>query len=142
MSVRLAIIWIFFTFIEITFRHMKIFVLKAIFLLVFPFTGLAQDSQPKADRHEFVKKGKHKQELALGDYVVMGVFKSEENAKTVANEYKKQDFPEASYGYCSVKSMWFVCMGTNKDIEAARASRDKYRENRFFKDAWLLTVHE
>jgi hypothetical protein len=121
---------------------MKNLIFKAVFFLFLPLTALAQDAQPVAERHEFMKRGNHKQELALGDYVVVGVFKSEDNARTVADVYKKEFFPEASYGYCSAKSMWFVCMGANKDIEAARASRDKYRQQKATRDAWLLTVHE
>jgi hypothetical protein len=121
---------------------MKQLILKASFFLLLPLTGLAQDAGRTAERHEFVKRGNHKQELALGDYVVVSVFKSEENAKAVADGYKKEAFPEASYGYCSAKSVWYVCMGNNKDIEAARTSRNKYRQQKAAKDAWLLTVHE
>jgi hypothetical protein len=80
--------------------------------------------------------------LALGDYVVVGVFKSEDNARRVANGYKENGFPEASFGYCTAKSAWFVAMSTSNKIEEAKSSRDKYREQKIFKDAWLLTVHE
>jgi hypothetical protein len=126
----------------ITSNHMKYLIIKAVFLLFIPLTSLAQDAERKAERHEFVKRGNHKQELALGDYVVVGVFKSEENARKVVDEYKKESFSEASAGYCTAKSTWYVCIGASSKIEEARASRDKYRQQRQFKDAWLLTVHE
>jgi hypothetical protein len=121
---------------------MKNMNMKAILLLFLPLSSLAQDAGRTAERHEFVERGNHKHELALGDYVVVGVFKFEENARTLSKEYKKEAFPEASFGYSTAKSLWFVCMGTSKNIEEARASRDKYRQHKFFKDAWLLTVHK
>jgi hypothetical protein len=121
---------------------MKFLIVPAVFFLFLPITGLAQDAERKAERHEFVKRGNHKQELALGDYVVVGVFKSEENANRVAREYKKLDFSETSLGYCTTKALWFVCMGPSKNIEEAKANRDKYRQQKNLKDAWLLTVHE
>jgi hypothetical protein len=121
---------------------MKYLINTAVLFLFLPLTVLAQDAAQKADRHEFVKRGNHKQELALGDYVVVGVFKTEENARTIADGYKKEAFSEASFGYCTAKSIWYVCMGSSKNIDEAKANRDKYRQQKNFKDAWLLTVHE
>lgn len=122
---------------------MKNMIFRAVFFLFLPLSALAQDAAPHAERHEFVKRGNHKQELALGDYVVVGVFKSEENAQKVAEVYKNETMTKALFGYCSTKSLWFVTVGTSSNIEEARASRDKYRlQHKAFKDAWLLTVHE
>lgn len=99
------------------------------------------DFHPNAERHEFVKMGDHKDELDLGDYVIVGVFKTDANSKHFTDGLKKMGF-KADYGHLSEKNLWYVYIAQTKDINKARAERDKYRKMKIFKDAWLLTVHE
>ena len=94
---------------------------------------------PNAERHEFVKQGSHQEELAVADYVVAGVFKSSANANHFAEGLKKLGF-KADYGHLTEKNLWYVYISQSKDINAARAERDKYRKMKIFRDAWLLTV--
>lgn len=49
---------------------------------------------------------------------------------------------KSPYGYLTKKAVWYLHVGTSKDIEEAKANRDEYRKLKMFKDAWLLTVHE
>ncbi|MFZ2905799.1 MAG: PorP/SprF family type IX secretion system membrane protein [Cyclobacteriaceae bacterium] len=99
------------------------------------------DFHPNAERHEFVKKGSHKDELDYGDYVIVGVFKSEANSKNFADGLDKMDF-KADYGHLSEKNLWYVYIAHTNDINKAKTERDKYRKMKIFKDAWLLTVHD
>ena len=101
------------------------------------------DEEPThAERHEFYKRGDHASEMDLGDYVIVGVFKSEANAKRVSDGYRNLGFSEVDYGFQSGKNLWFVHIAGSDDIEEARTMRNKYRKMKMFKDAWLLTVHQ
>lgn len=101
--------------------------------------GEAPDAHPNAERHEFVKRGGHHEELEVGDYVVAGVFKSDANADHFAEGLKKLGFT-ADYGHLTEKNLWYVYIAQSTDINTARAERDKYRKMKIFRDAWLLTV--
>lgn len=99
------------------------------------------DFHPNAERHEFVKRGGHREELDYGDYVIVGVFKSDTNSDHFVDGLTKMGF-KADYGHLTEKNLWYVYIAQSKDINTARAERDKYRKMKIFKDAWLLTVHE
>jgi type IX secretion system PorP/SprF family membrane protein len=99
------------------------------------------DFHPNAERHEFVKRGGHHEELDFGDYVIVGVFKSDTNSDHYVDGLNKMGF-KADYGHLSEKNLWYVYIAQTKDINDARTERDKYRKMKIFKDAWLLTVHE
>lgn len=99
------------------------------------------NTQPHAERHEFVQKGDHKDELDYGDYIVVGVFKSDVNAKHFSDGLVNLNF-KADYGHLTLKNLWYVYLLKTKSIQVARAERDKYRKMKMFRDAWLLTVHE
>ena len=101
--------------------------------------GLDTDIHPHAERHEFVKRGGHQDELETGDFVVAGVFKSDANAIHFSDGLKKLGF-DADYGHLTEKDLWYVYIAKTTDINAARAERDKYRKMKIFRDAWLLTV--
>lgn len=102
--------------------------------------GDAPDAHPHAERHEFVKRGNHKDELDVADYVVGGVFRSAENAKRFSQGLSNMGF-KADYGHLTEKNLWYVYLTQTDDINVARAERDKYRKMKLFRDAWLLTVH-
>lgn len=94
---------------------------------------------PNVERHEFVTRGGHQNELEIGDYVIAGVFKSDANAKTYANGLTKLGFT-ADYGHITERNLWYVYVAHTFDINSARTERDKYRQMKIFKDSWLLTV--
>jgi type IX secretion system PorP/SprF family membrane protein len=99
------------------------------------------NAQPHAERHEFVQKGDHNDELDYGDYIVVGVFKSDVNAKHFSEGLVNLNF-KADYGHLTLKNLWYVYLLKTKSIQVARAERDKYRKMKMFRDAWLLTVHD
>lgn len=110
-----------------------------LFLSVSALTCEAQTQVPT--RHDFVKRESKASEMAVGDYAVLATSTQENEAKQIAEEFKKSGNNEVSVGYLNAKKAWFVYVSA-KDVDAARAIRDKYRKNERFKDAWILTVHE
>jgi type IX secretion system PorP/SprF family membrane protein len=93
-----------------------------------------------AERHEFIKRGNHTQELDVSDYVIGGVFKSIANAKHFSDGLTKLGF-HAHYGHLTEKNLWYVYLIQTHDINIARAERDRVRKLKILHDAWLLTVH-
>lgn len=100
-----------------------------------------KDAAPHLERYERVKRGMHKEEMDLGDYVIIGVFKSEANAKKWADGVKALGFLDVDYGYLTNKLIWYVHFEGTDNLDEAKATREKYRRIKLFRDAWLLTVH-
>jgi type IX secretion system PorP/SprF family membrane protein len=96
---------------------------------------------PHAERHEFVKKGSHHEEMDYGDYVIVGVFKGRPNAEHFSTGLNKMQFT-SDFGFLTEKNIWYVYIAQTDNIDDAKAERDKYRKLRIFRDAWLLTVHK
>jgi type IX secretion system PorP/SprF family membrane protein len=102
--------------------------------------GEDPDFHPNAERHEFVKRGSHAEELDVADYVIIGVFKTGGNASHFSDGLSKLGF-SADYGHLSEKNLWYVYIAKANDIDTAKAERNKFRKLKIFRDAWLLTVH-
>ncbi len=96
---------------------------------------------PHAERHEFVKRGGHQEELALGNYVILGVFRSRHNAENFNKGLTAMSFA-SDFGFLSANGLWYVHLAETDDINEARAERDRYRKMKIARDAWLLTVHQ
>jgi type IX secretion system PorP/SprF family membrane protein len=109
-----------------------------------PLEEHAGEDHEHAERHEFWTRGNHEKELEIGHYVIVGVFKSEANAKRVSDGYRNLGFNEVDYGFQSGKGFWFVHIAGSEDMDVPDANklRNKYRKMKMFKDAWLLTVHQ
>lgn len=101
-----------------------------------------ETNHPHAERHEFVKRGGHQSEMDLGNYVIVGVFGVEANAKKYSEGLQKLGFKDVDYGYLSENRMWYVHIEGSDDINESRTARDSFRKLRIFRDAWLLTVHQ
>lgn len=100
-----------------------------------------EHAHPVNERHEFVKRGTHHEELEEGTFVIAGAFKSRENAEHYAQSLSKMKF-EADFGHLSVKNIWYVFVSVESDIEEAKKERNALQKNKIFKDVWLLTVHQ
>lgn len=96
---------------------------------------------PHAERHEFVPKGDHNEELDLGTYVIAGVFRSRINAVNFSDGLNKLSFT-SDFGFLTAKGLWYVYIASTSDVNEAKVQRDKYRKMKIFKDSWLLTVHK
>lgn len=79
--------------------------------------------------------------LKPGHYVVVGAFRSNQNALAYMNNLKKEGY-DATVSYSPVKDYYYVHMGNIATVEEAAKLRDTYRkENKFtLKDTWILTI--
>jgi hypothetical protein len=105
-------------------------------------SNVRQDSIPKPNRHDFVGRGTHPNELKLGDYVVVGTALSEKDANLMVKQFKKLKYPTPSYAYLTIKSLWYIYYGSYTEIEEAKLKRDEYRKYKMYQNAYLLTVHQ
>lgn len=101
-----------------------------------------EENHPNAERHDFVKRGDHPEEMNLADYVIVGAFRSKANAQHYDEQMVGMGFPEVHYGFLTARNLWYVYVASSNNLDDAKAARDKYRKLKMFKDAWLLTVHE
>jgi type IX secretion system PorP/SprF family membrane protein len=79
--------------------------------------------------------------LTPGHYVVVGAFRSMQNAKTFSRTLKSAGYP-SSVAFNPEKGYYIVHMGVTPSLEEAQRLRDNYREkSRYsFKDTWILTI--
>lgn len=81
--------------------------------------------------------------LKPGNYVVLGVFHSNQNALAFMNNLKKEGYL-ATVSYSATKQYYYVHMGNMATVEEASKLRDEYRKaNKLtFRDTWVLTIEE
>lgn len=79
--------------------------------------------------------------LQPGHYVVVGAFRSVENAKSYARTLRRANYP-AEVAYQPEKLYYIVHMNNAATIEEARQLRNKYRQmSRYtFRDTWILSI--
>lgn len=79
--------------------------------------------------------------LKPGHYVVVGAFRSNQNALAFMNNLKKEGY-QATVSYSPTKEYYYVHMGNLESLDEAKKLRDDYRkENKFtLKDTWILTI--
>lgn len=92
--------------------------------------------------HEIVKMGQHADELQAGNYVIVGSFKSRENAKRYSEMLRDRGY-EYGFGFASEKDVYYVFVFRSADLQETRAMRDRYRRIRDFQfpDSWVLSVN-
>ena len=93
--------------------------------------------------HEIVRKGRHSDELEAGNYVIVGSFKSRENAERYSDMLGDRGY-ENGFGFASEKDVYYVFVFRSADLEVTRGTRDRYRRIRDFQfpDSWVLTVED
>jgi len=96
---------------------------------------------PINQRHDFVKKGTHHEELEVATYVIAGAFQSRANAEHYVAKLKSLGYT-ADFGHLSARNLWYVFISEETEIPVARQERDELQKNKIFKDVWLLTVQE
>lgn len=79
--------------------------------------------------------------LKPGHYLVVGAFRSNQNALAFMNNLKKEGY-QATVSYSPSKEYYYVHMGNLESLDEAKKLRDDYRkENKFtLKDTWILTI--
>jgi len=101
--------------------------------------GTNPNFNPNAQRHEFIKRGTHPNELDAGNYIINGVFSTKENADRFTRRLNSLGFT-AKNGYSTNRRFWYIYLYRTEDINEAKRELEKYRNLTLFKDAWLLTV--
>jgi hypothetical protein len=94
---------------------------------------------PAVVRHETVKRGNHQQELNASEYVIVGSFKSADNAGKFSEGLLNLNF-QAQYGYLTEKDLWYVYILQTPDPEKATSELNRVTKLFLLRDAWLLTV--
>lgn len=98
-------------------------------------------SQPANERHDFVKRGTHHEELDAATYVIAGAFKSRENAEHYSRTLNTMGY-KSDFGHLSIRSIWYVFIAQENSIDQAKQARERLRKNKIFSQVWLLTVQE
>jgi type IX secretion system PorP/SprF family membrane protein len=101
---------------------------------------VVQAEPPKPERHEIVQRVRNKNDLPAGTYIIVGAFRSEANAKKYSKELKDMEYADSHYGFISARNLWYVYLSMSEDVDEARRFRDEFRQEHYFKDAWILTV--
>jgi type IX secretion system PorP/SprF family membrane protein len=80
--------------------------------------------------------------LRPGHYVVVGVFRSNQNALNHMNNLKKEGYSNATVSYSETKQYYYVHMGNLPSLEDAASIRDQYRKETKvnLRDSWVLHV--
>jgi len=95
-------------------------------------------------------------DLRPGHYVVVGVFRSNQNAlnhmnnlkkegyPNVMNNLKKEGYPNVTVSYSATKQYYYVHMGNLANVEEAAKLRDQYRKETktSLRDCWVLSIDE
>lgn len=97
---------------------------------------------PVNQRHDFVKRGTHHEELELATYVIAGAFQSRGNAEHYVNTLKKLGYNTADFGHLSARNLWYVFIAEEPEIPEAKKDRDRLQKNKIFSTVWLLTVQQ
>jgi type IX secretion system PorP/SprF family membrane protein len=91
------------------------------------------------DKPVILKKGSHILELEASEYVVVGTFGKFENAEKYSDDLFKKGY-KANFGYSSSKALWYVYLLKTTDSDESRTTRNNYRKNVLFNNAWVLTI--
>jgi type IX secretion system PorP/SprF family membrane protein len=102
---------------------------------------VVENPEDKKPETKPVTKSLEGKALDAGHYVVVGAFRSVQNAKSFTSALKKAGYP-ANTAFNPEKGYYIVHMGVTSTIEEAQRLRDIYRQkSRYsFKDTWILTI--
>jgi cell division septation protein DedD len=94
-------------------------------------------------RHETVKRGTHPEELPVSHYVIVGAFKSRQNAARYSRQLRDAGYGN-EFGFVSDKNVYYVFVQRSDDVEEARSIRNNFRDKSDFQfaESWVLTVEE
>jgi type IX secretion system PorP/SprF family membrane protein len=104
-----------------------------------PDQVLAVAEAPATVRHEIVKRGQHAQELEVSEYVIVGAFRTIENANRFSEGLTSLNY-NTKVGFLTAKDLWYVYLLKTTDKAKARMERDRVGKVFLLRDAWLLTV--
>ncbi len=85
-------------------------------------------NEPVNQRHDFVKRGTHHEELDLGTYVIAGAFQSRANAEHYVKTLKSMGYTDSDFGHLSVRNLWYVYVADEAEIPNAQIERNKLQK--------------
>jgi hypothetical protein len=90
-----------------------------------------------------VHAGNAKDELTVSHYIIVGAFRSKENAKRYSDQLKKEGH-DNQFGFVTEKSVYYVYLKKIDDRDEAIRIRTEYRAKTDFEfpNAWILTVEK
>lgn len=97
------------------------------------------EPKPSPAAPAFYYRGDHLKELMVGFYVVVGSYKTEQNAIRQTNTLRKAG-GVIGYGYNSESQFYYVYVHRSSDLKKARSANLEYRKNPLLKDAWVLEI--
>ncbi|MEP2771941.1 MAG: DUF5723 family protein [Fulvivirga sp.] len=88
-----------------------------------------------------IQRGSDPNELAVGHYVIVGVFSQIDNARTYSERLKQAGF-DNDFGYVSKRNAYYIHVKTSDNLQEVRQIRDEVRTlDQFqFPDAWVLSM--
>ena len=86
-----------------------------------------------------VVQGKEENDLPTSNYIVVGSFQYEKNARSFSNVLRNEKY-EAQVGFNSVNQRHYVYLYHSDDLPATRAELNKIRAKTGFEEAWILKV--
>ncbi len=91
--------------------------------------------------YKILSRPKHPMEMEPGNYVIVGSFRVEQNAKNYQNTVTKSG-RQAYLGFNSVKQLYYVYIFTDNDIDKAREEVLKTRREKQYEKAWIFKITE
>ncbi len=90
-----------------------------------------------------VQAGTTKDDLPVSHYIIVGAFRSKENAKKYSDKLKREGH-DNEYGFVTAKAVYYVYLKKIDDREEAIRVRTEYRamKNFEFPNAWILTIQK
>ncbi|MFY0608262.1 MAG: PorP/SprF family type IX secretion system membrane protein [Cyclobacteriaceae bacterium] len=93
------------------------------------------------DEVQVVKRGEHLLELASGNYVVAGVFRSFQNAEDESDRMFQRGFHDTKVGYLSARGYYYVVI-TEGSLKDSYKQKNRIKNLPGLSKVWVLTVNE
>jgi type IX secretion system PorP/SprF family membrane protein len=99
------------------------------------------DSPPVVQKKDIerVKKGRNPLEMQTGNYVVIGAFRIQKNARAFEAQLRTK-YPSVKTGFNSLNQIFYVYILLLDDTEAALEKLESTRTGSGFENAWVLKV--
>jgi len=90
---------------------------------------------------QMLAKPTHPLEMAIGNYLIVGSFRFEQNARSFVNTVQKSGY-EARLGYNSTKQLYYVYVYVGDNLEEVREQVRQIRAQKAYTKAWIFKVTE
>jgi type IX secretion system PorP/SprF family membrane protein len=81
-------------------------------------------------------------ELPSGNYVIVGVYKSFQNAEDASDRFFQRGFHDTKVGYITATGYYYVVVFESSDMTKVISVKNKMKNVHGFSKVWVLTVNE